>query len=64
MQYFSIFLFLILMIISSSLNTSINTKNEKANNLRLLQEQKEKNKFCFILLHDESSTYDKNFYDS
>ena len=64
MQYFPIFLFLILMIISSSLNTSINTKKEKANNLRLLQEQKEKNKFCFILLHDESSTYDKNFYDS
>ena len=29
-----------------------------------MQEQKEKNKFCFILLHDESSTYDKNFYDS
>ena len=64
MKNFSIFLFLILMIISSSLNTSINTKKEKANNLRLLQEQKEKNKFCFILLHDESSTYDKNFYDS
>ena len=24
----------------------------------------EKDKFCFILLHDEKSSYDKNFYDA
>lgn len=49
--------FLVLLLLKLSLNTPINNINRK----RSLQS---KDKFCLITLHDENSSYDKNFIDA
>lgn len=49
--------FLVLLLLNLSLNTPINNINRK----RAIQS---KDKFCLITLHDQSSTYDKNFIDA
>ena len=47
-------------IVCSESNLKINIKEKKVEKRKL----QEKDKFCFILLHDEKSSYDKNFYDA
>ena len=60
-------LFIVVLVINCSkvlLRKSLINKNRNIITENKNRSLDEKDKFCFILLGDESSTYDKNFYDA
>ena len=61
MNYSKILFLVVLVINSCSINKNRNRFSENKNHSL---DENVKDKFCFIFIDDEKSTYDKNFYDA